>query len=477
MSSTVNIDDRPPTGNVGSLLLRNEPALYDVYAMRNFSGTDTASYHLPRVAHASGCYVTDSSGKQYIDGSGGPAVFCLGHSHSEVNAAIEAQLARIAHGYRYSFTSDALEKLTALIQLQAGAGFEHIVFVSGGSEAMESALKVALQYHWTVGEPSRTRFIARERSYHGSTLGALAVSGFSQRREQFEGGLTACSFVSSANEYRLPDGVTGTGLAAWLGAELEQEILRLGPETVAAFVIEPVVGAAGGVVPAPDGYAANIRAVCDRYGVLLIADEVMCGAGRCGTWRALEYDGIRPDIMTMAKGLGGGYVPLGATIFSARIGEPVFAASGGPNTGHTFTGHTLACAAAAAVQEIVIRDKLVERVRNDGRHFQAQLRDRIGDLEEVGDIRGRGFFVGVELVADRETRQPLDPDLGLHDRIRRQAMEAGLICYPVGGTLDGIQGDVAILAPPYIASDNELEEIIDKFDGALRSVLEEIRIE
>ena len=443
--------------------------------MRMFSGTDTASYPLPKVAHASGCYVTDSSGKQYIDGSGGPAVFSLGHSNREVNAAIETQLARIAHGYRYAFTSDALERLTELIQSQAGAGFEHIVFVSGGSEAMESALKVAMQYHWTVGEATRTRFIARDRSYHGSTLGALAVSGFAQRREQFEGGLVPCSFVSAANQYRLPDGVAASELCGYLADELEQVILRLGPKTVAAFVIEPVVGAAGGVVPAPEGYAAKIRAVCENYDVLLIADEVMCGAGRCGTWRALEHDGIKPDIMTMAKGLGGGYVPLGATIFSARIGEPIFAASGGPNTGHTFTGHTLACAAAAAVQEIIIRDKLVERVRNDGRHFQAQLQNRIGDIEEVGDIRGRGFFVGIELVADRETRQPFSPDLGLYDRIRLRAMAAGLICYPVGGTLDGKQGDVVILAPPYIASDNELEEIIDKFDGALRGVLEDVR--
>jgi adenosylmethionine-8-amino-7-oxononanoate aminotransferase len=442
--------------------------------MRKFSGSETQSHVLPRVAHASGCYVTDASGKQYIDGSGGPAVFSLGHAHPEVNAAIEDQLARIAHGYRYSFTSDALERLTKLMQQQAGPGFEHIVFVTSGSEAMESALKIAMQYHWTVGEASRKQFIARKRSYHGNTLGALAVSDFSQRREPFEGGLGPCSFVSSANSYRLPDGVSEAELSGYLADDLEQEILRLGPDTVAAFVIEPVVGAAGGVVPAPEGYVAKIREVCDQHGVLLIADEVMCGAGRCGTWRALEHDGIKPDIMTMAKGLGGGYVPLGATLYSAKIGAPIFEHSGGPNTGHTFTGHTLACASAAAVQEIVIRDKLVERVKMDGPHFQANLKDRIGDLPAVGDIRGRGFFVGVELVANQETKQPFDPELMIFDRMRRHAMEAGLICYPVGGTLDGNQGDVAILSPPYIATDNELEEIIDKFNGALRRVLNDI---
>jgi len=443
--------------------------------MRKFSGSESQAQVLPKVAHASGCYVTDSNGKQYIDGSGGPAVFSLGHAHPEVNAAIEDQLARIAHGYRYSFTSDALERLTELVQQQAGPGFEHIVFVSSGSEAMESALKIAMQYHWTVGTPSRKRFIARNRSYHGNTLGALAVSGFSQRREHFEGSLGQCSFVSSANQYRLPDGVSESELSGYLAEELEQEILRLGSEMVAGFVMEPVVGAAGGVVPAPEGYADKIREVCDRHGVLLIADEVMCGAGRCGTWRALEHDGIKPDIMVMAKGLGGGYVPLGATIFSAKIGEPIFEKCGGPSTGHTFTGHTLACAAASAVQEIVIRDQLVERVRNDGQRFQSNLKTRIGDLDAVGDIRGRGFFVGIELVADRNTKQPFDPELTMFDRVRRRAMEAGLICYPVGGTLDGSKGDVAILAPPYIASDNELEEIIDKFDGTLRSVLADVR--
>jgi adenosylmethionine-8-amino-7-oxononanoate aminotransferase len=442
--------------------------------MRTFSGSETQSHVLPKVAHASGCYVTDSSGKQYIDGSSGPAVFSLGHAHPEVNAAIEDQLARIAHGYRYSFTSDALERLTELIQQQAGPGFEHIVFVTGGSEAMESALKIAMQYHWTVGAPSRKRFIARKRSYHGNTLGALAVSDFSQRREPFEGGLGQCSFVSSANSYRLPHGISGPELPDYLADELEQEILRLGPDTVAGFVIEPVVGAAGGVVPAPEGYAVKMREVCDRHGVLLIADEVMCGAGRCGTWRALEHDGIKPDIMTMAKGLGGGYVPLGATIYSAKIGEPIFEKSGGPNTGHTFTGHTLACAAASAVQEIVIRDKLVDRARIEGQRFQERLKERIGDLEAVGDIRGRGFFVGIELVTDRETRRPFSPELTLFNRIRLQMMEEGLICYPVGGTLDGQQGDVAILAPPYIATENELEEIIDKFDRGLRRVLDDI---
>jgi adenosylmethionine-8-amino-7-oxononanoate aminotransferase len=429
---------------------------------------------LPKVSHGNGCYVFDSSGKQYIDGSGGPAVFSLGHAHPEVNAAIKEQLDRIAHGYRYTFTSDALIRLTQLIQEQTGPGCEHIIYVSGGSEATESALKVALQHHAARGDHNKIRFIARQRSYHGTTLGALSVSGFEQRRKQFEDALLPCSFVSSANIYRPVIEGTEEELAQFLADELEQEIDRLGSENVAGFIFEPVVGAAGGVVLSPAGYADKVRAVCDRHDVLMIADEVMCGAGRCGTWRALEHDGVRPDITMLAKSLGGGFVPLGAVLYSDAVAAPIFAADNGPNTGHTFSGHTLACAAAAKVQEIIRRDGLVGRVKAQGRQILADLANAIGDLEAVGDIRGRGHFVGVELVADRESRAPFAPDLQLADIIRVRTLEVGLICYPVSGTVDGVHGDVIIIAPPYNASPAELDEMIDKLASGLRLALTDI---
>jgi adenosylmethionine-8-amino-7-oxononanoate aminotransferase len=417
--------------------------------------------------------VTDTSGRQYIDGSGGPAVFSMGYAHPEVNAAIEAQLGRAAHGYRYTFTSEPLQRLTALIRKLAGPGSENMVFVSSGSEAMDSALKIALQYHWARGEASRNRFIARERSYHGNTIGALSVSGFGQRRKQFEGGLLDATFVSAANAYRPPDGIAETGLVDFLGAQLEEAIVELGPERVAGFVFEPVVGAAGGVVPSPPGYCHRVREICDRYGILMIADEVMCGSGRCGTWRAMEFDGVAADIMTIAKGLSGGFIPLGATVYSGRIGDRIDESCGGPNTGHTLTGHTLACAAAVCIQEIMIRDKLLERIAGRGARFIDELGERLGDLEAVGDIRGRGYFIGIELVSDRASRRPFDPELALSDRIRKRALENGLVCYPVSGTIDGVGGDVAILAPPYIANDAELDEIADKFEMSLRQVLDE----
>lgn len=430
---------------------------------------------LPRIAYGKGARLFDASGKDYIDGSGGPAVYCLGHAHPEVNEAIKQQLDRVAHGYRYNFTSDPLEQLTEIVASQCGRGYERMIFTTGGSEAVESALKVALHFHTENGEASRRRFIARRRSWHGNTLGALSVSEFKERRDPFEGALIPVSHISPANAYRPPAGVSPSRVAEHCARELEEEILRLGAQTVAAFIFEPVVGAAGGVVPAPEGYARLVRDVCDRHGVLLIADEVMCGAGRCGTWRALSHDDVQPDIMAVAKGLAGGYVPLGATIYHDKIGSVLDDRAGGPMTGHTFTGHTLACAAGVAVQRIVIRDQLVERVARDGLELMTRLKERLRDVEAVGDIRGRGFFIGLEFVADRTSKAPFPSTFGLHNRIRTHSLDNGLICYPMGGNVDGVSGDTVIVAPPYNATAAELDEIVDKLDRSIRQTLGELR--
>ncbi|MBV8146430.1 MAG: aminotransferase class III-fold pyridoxal phosphate-dependent enzyme [Gammaproteobacteria bacterium] len=439
----------------------------------------TGSRGLPKVSHGTGIYVYDTSGKRYLDASGGPAVYCLGHGHPEVTAAIVRQLERIAHGYRYTFTSDPLEQLREIVT-RACAGpdgarstgdparrLDSMVFVCDGSEAVESALKVALQYHSARGEMTRRRFIARRRSWHGNTLGALGVSDFLDRRAPFEGALVDASFLPQVSMYRPPAGVAPGSLGAHAAAELEAEILRVGPERVAAFIFEPVVGAAGGALPPPPGYAQRVREICSRHGVLLIADEVMCGSGRTGTWRALEQDGVVPDIMAVAKGLAGGYQPLGATIYSHAIAEVLEAADGGPLTGHTFSGHTAACAAGVAVQTIVARDRLLERVASAGARFQTALREALGRYEAVGDVRGRGFLIGIELVADRATRAPFPPERALAETIGSCAFEDGLICYAAGGNLDGVAGDIILLAPPYIATDAELEEIIARFARAV----------
>jgi hypothetical protein len=426
---------------------------------------------LPKVAWGKGSYVYDTTGKRYIDGSCGPAAYCIGHGNEEVNAAIARQLDKIAHGYRYTFTSDPLEELTDIATTQAGDGLDRMVFVTGGSEATESCLKIALQYHAARGDMSRRRFIARERSWHGNTLGALSVSGFKERRAPFEGALFDASHLSPVNAYRPPANVRPEDVARACADELEQEILRLGPDKVAAFIFEPVVGAAGGAVPAPPGYAAAVREICDRHGVLMIADEVMCGVGRCGTWRALAHDGVVPDLMAIAKGLVGGYLPLGAAVYHRKVAEPILAVHGAPLTGHTFSAHTACCAAGVAVQTIIRRDKLVERVHDNGPKLMKMVRDALHGIDAVGDIRGRGYFIGVEFVSDRQTKEPFPAELQLFARIRQTAFEDGLICYPVGGNVDGVDGDIVIIAPPYNATDDELAEITDKFAHAARKAL------
>jgi adenosylmethionine-8-amino-7-oxononanoate aminotransferase len=427
-----------------------------------------ATDDMPKIATGRGSYVYDTDGKQYIDGSGGPAVYCIGHGNVEVNDAIKAQLDNIAHGYRYNFTSDALEELSDIIRGRCGGTLNHMVYVTGGSEAVESCLKLALQYHAARGDMSRRKFIARERSWHGNTLGALSVSGFLERKAAFEGSLLDVIRLSPTNSYRPMQGATAETIAEVSAKELESAILKAGAKNIAAFIFEPVVGAAGGCVPAPTGYAKRVREICDRHGILMISDEVMCGAGRTGTWRALEKDGVEPDIMSVAKGLAAGYLPLGAAIYTDKV-SAAFAHM--PQTGHTFTGHTACCAAGVAVQKIVAREKLVEHVAANETKLKSMMAEPLIGVEAVGDIRGRGYFIAAELVADRKTKRPFAADIKLFLHIRQQAMANGLICYPVGGNADGVNGDVVILAPPYNATDAELTEITDKLGKSIKQVL------
>ena len=430
---------------------------------------------LPRIAYGRGSYVYDVNGKRYLDGSGGPAVYAIGHANEEINDAVAAQMDKIAHAYRYTFLSDACDELQDLLLRKTNDIFAKVIFVSSGSEAVESCLKMALQYWSAVGQPKKRRFISRQRSWHGNTLGALSVSHFKSRRASFEGSLLDVSFVSAANDYRRPEGVSSEGLAQHLADELEAEILRVGADTVAAFILEPVVGAAGGVVPPPAGYARAIRAVCDRHDILLISDEVMSGSGRVGTFRALEPEGIKPDIMSIAKGLAAGYVPLGATLYNARIADAVQSAHGGPQTGHTFTGHTAACAAGLAVHKLIEREGLIEHARTRGESLRQELRAATRHIPEVGDIRGRGYFIGLELVADPETKMPFDHTLQLHARIGANAFGRGLIVYPCTGNVDGVSGDTVILAPPFNASEAELAELVETLTGSIADAVAAVR--
>ncbi len=426
----------------------------------------------PVALRGEGCYLIDAAGKRYLDGSGGAAVSCLGHSDADVRAAIHAQVDRLEFAHTGFFTSEPAEALADLLIAQAPEGIERVYLLSGGSEAMEAALKLARQYFMEIGQPARHRVIARRQSYHGNTLGALATGGNEWRRAQFAPLLVETSHIAPCYEYRdRGEGETPEAYGLRVADELEAEILRLGPETVMAFVAETVVGATAGAVPPVPGYLKRIREICDRYGVLLILDEVMCGMGRTGHLFACAEDGVAPDMIAIAKGLGAGYQPIGALLASGRIYAAIDAGSGFFQHGHTYMGHPVAAAAACAVLGVIERRDLLARVRAQGEALDRALRLAFGQHPNVGDIRGRGLFRGIELVADRETKAPFDPALGVHRKVKAAAFEAGLICYPMGGTIDGVRGDHVLLAPPFIIEDAQIGELVDKLAGALAVAL------
>jgi adenosylmethionine-8-amino-7-oxononanoate aminotransferase len=430
-------------------------------------------HHRPPVAVSGhGAWLVDSEGREYLDASGGAAVSCLGHGHPAVLAAMHEQIDRLAFAHTSFFTTDVAEELAAHLVARAPAGMSHAYFVSGGSEGVEAALKMARQYFLEIGEPQRTRFIARRQSYHGNTLGALAVGGNAWRREPFAPILMPATHVSPCYPYREQRAdETPTGYGERLALELNETIEQLGADQVIAFVAETVGGATAGVLTPVPGYFRAVREVCDRYGVLLILDEVMCGMGRTGSLHACEQEGVVPDLLVIAKGLGGGYQPIGAVLAQQKIIEAMSAGSGFFQHGHTYLGHAVACAAALAVQQVIERDALLDRTRQAGARLHHLLKQAFDEHPHVGDIRGRGLFWGVELVHDRVTRQPFDSTLRLHARIKREAMARGLMVYPMGGTVDGRSGDHVLFAPPFIATDADLELIAERFHSALDAAI------
>ena len=425
-------------------------------------------HRLPVAASTRGVYVTDTEGRSYIDASGGAAVSCLGHGHPAVLAAMHAQIDRVAYAHTSFFTTDVAEQLAYTLVSGAPAGTSHAYFVSGGSEAIEAALKMARQYFVEIGQPQRRHFIARRQSYHGNTLGALAVGGNEWRRRQFSPLLIAVTHVSPCYEYRdRLEAESAEQYGQRLVQELSDAISQLGPQNVIAFVAETVVGATAGAVPPVAGYLRGVRELCSRHGILLILDEVMCGMGRTGTLHACEQEGVAPDLLVIAKGLGGGYQPIGAVLAQAHVVDAFARGSGLFQHGHTYLGHPVACAAALAVQQVIQRDGLLEAVRRQGHGLHQRLVAAFCNHPHVGDIRGRGLFWGIELVADRATKQVFDPAWKLHAQIKSQAMAHGLMVYPMGGTIDGQRGDHVLLAPPFIVSDSELDAIVQRLHRSI----------
>jgi adenosylmethionine-8-amino-7-oxononanoate aminotransferase len=432
----------------------------------------TPKQTLPVAVAGDGIEIIDSTGKRYIDASGGAAVSCLGHSHQRVIDAIKRQAQQLPYAHTSFFTTQVAEELADQLVANAPQGLDHVYFVSGGSEAIEAALKLARQYFVEKGEPQRRHFIARRQSYHGNTLGALAIGGNAWRREPFLPILIEAHHVSPCYAYREQRAdETEEAFAQRLADELEQKILELGADTVAAFVAETVVGATAGAVPPVREYFRKIRAVCDRYGVLLLLDEIMSGMGRTGYLYACEEDGVAPDLLTIAKGLGAGYQPIGATLVSKRIYDTIIGGSGFFQHGHTYIGHATACSAALEVQRVIAEDKLLDNVQQRGGQLRAQLSEHYAQHPYIGDVRGRGLFVGVELVQDRATKAPFDAKLKLHAAIKREAFVRGLLVYPMGGTVDGKSGDHVLLAPPFICTAQDIDNIVGRLTDAIDDAL------
>jgi hypothetical protein len=431
------------------------------------------AHRYPTAVSAEGVLIRDETGKDYIDASGGAAVSCLGHSHPDVIAAMRAQLDHLEYAHTSFFTTQFAEELADDLAAHAPQGLGHVFYVSGGSEAIEAALKLARQYFVERGEPQRRYLISRRQSYHGITLGALAIGGRERQRKPFAPLLIETHHVSPVYEYRERlAGETPQAYGERLAHELEAKIKELGGENVIAFIAETVVGATMGAVPAVPGYFKRVREICDRHGILLILDEVMCGMGRTGTLHACEQENVNPDIIAIAKGLGGGYAPIGAILLHDKLFNAVAEGSGVFQHSHTYTGHPLACAAALAVQRVIRRDNLLANVREQGAYFARRLQERFGNHPFVGDVRGRGLFQGLELVADRGTKEPFDPKRKLHAGIKKEAMARGLMVYPMAGTVDGVRGDHVLLAPPFIVDKGTIDTIVERLGDAIDAAVE-----
>lgn len=427
---------------------------------------------LPIAVGGDGPYVIDSTGKRYIDGSSGAAVSCLGHSHAGTIRAIQRQVGSLGFAHTSFFTSTPAEEIAAMLTAAAPGDLDKVYLLGSGSEAIEASLKLARQYFVERGEPKRSRVISRRQSYHGNTIGALGASGNLWRRKTYEPLLMNTTFISPCYAYRdrMPD-ETEAQYGQRVADELETALLQAGPDTVMCFLAETVSGATLGTVPPVPGYFKRIRDICDKYGILLILDEVMCGMGRTGTLFAFEQDGVQPDLVVVAKGLAGGYQPIGALVASARIYDAIVGGSGFFQHGHTYTGHIAACAAAVAVQTAIRDENLLDNVKLRGRQLRDKLEERFGNHPHVGDIRGRGLFLSMEFVEDRTSKAPIASDRKVAVRLKQTALQLGLMCYPMGGLIDGVRGDHVMLAPPFIVNEGHLDEIVDKLGAAIELVL------
>jgi adenosylmethionine-8-amino-7-oxononanoate aminotransferase len=425
---------------------------------------------LPRAVEADGVWVTDSNGKRYLDASGGPLVVNLGHCREEIARALYDQALRCDYVHPTMFTTPTVEELAAALASHAPPGIDRFYFMSSGSEAVETAIKLARQIHLECGRPQRERLISRWKSYHGLTLGALAATGRTAFRVPFAPLLNDVVHIPPPYCLRCSYGLTYPGCGLRCAGALEETIQCLGPDTVSAFLAETVSGATIAAVPPPPGYFALIREICDRYQVLLILDEVLCGLGRTGRWFACEHYEVEPDIITLGKGLGGGAVALSAVGVQARYFDAIRRGSGGFVHGGTFSHHGVAAAAGLAVVRILEREGLVGRVAREGIALGEKLRARLAAHPHVADIRGLGFLWGVEFVQDKETLRPFPRRDRVVERLWEALFDQGIILYR-STALAGTDGDALVIGPPFVIEPEEMDRVVDALGRTVGSVL------
>ncbi|CEJ80148.1 hypothetical protein VHEMI00352 [[Torrubiella] hemipterigena] len=423
------------------------------------------------VVSAKGIHLHLADGRTIIDGCGGAAVTCIGHGNEEVIEAMYEQSKKVSYVHTQSYVTSSAQELADFLLEGNPYGLEKAFFVGSGSEAVESAMKLAKQHFYELGETQRVHFVSRRQAYHGNSMGSMSITSHLLRKRPYNDyGHQHVSHVTPAFAYRyMKDGETESQFSQRLVQELEDEFLRVGPEKVIAFVAETIGGALPGCVAPPAGYFQGVRRVCDKYGILLIMDEIMCGTGRSGTFFAFEPEGASPDIMTVAKGLGGGYATIAAVLATGKALEPIRRGSSAFNSGHTYQAHPLACAAALAVQKIIRRDGLVERCAKMGLLLEQKLRAQLAECRSVGDIRGRGLFWAVEFVKDAQTKETFDPSLGYGTRVQQAAFQMGVALYPGWTTVDGVRGDHVLFAPPFTVTEEELDTIVDVAKRAILS--------
>lgn len=430
--------------------------------------------NLPVAMRGEGIYIYDEEGKKYLDGSSGAAVSCLGHNNQKVKDAIVKQLTSLPYAHSSFLTNKPAEELAHMLIDRAPDNFEKVYFLSGGTESVETALKLVRQYHIEKNQAQRKHIISREQSYHGNTLATLSVGGNIKRKEPFLPYMNKCMHhIEPAYAYRYKkDDESLEGFGIRLANQLEEKILELGEDSVAAFIYEPIVGSTLGSVGAPNSYHKRLRQICDKYDVLLVSDEIMCGYGRTGYLFTSEFTGIKPDIITVAKGIGGGYQPLAATLVSSKIYRTILDGSGSFSHGHTYIAHPCATAAGVAVLKEIEENDLLSNVQKMGDLLKDTLKDRFSSHKYIGNIRGKGLFLSVELVKDKNTKECFDPKLRLFAQIKQTAKECGLLCYPMGGTNGGNEGDHVLLAPPFIINEDQIIELVDKLEMAIDKSLE-----